>query len=408
MRRKRSFLTGHYLSLTLSIVFLSSYVNTGTARGGDPPAQYIAVNGVPSSDADFKEIAEMFGNSSGDISIGIGFIISYLRQPPEVVRDELLQYLALSAKYDMPIIIQIDGESWWQDRPDLWNWWDPDRPGFDPDNRYNVEWTGWSPDSAVKIGWRNWGRQLRVLPMPNLMSPEYRQACHREMSKLIPEIVNWWHELPPEKKHLFIGVKVGWESSIGVNNWYYPNGNELLDEPEANDPTYGLDTDQLPGRGVTTIGYSSVSSAGIAESGPMKEEYLTEVTRRHLEDYSRMAWKMGIPRDHIFTHAGGWSQGETLFTAAVNDYSCPGWSFYKHAMDVTTDVTVMNTLEDSDAPYWGAVEYLLMGNKTAEQWYSALRTAFDTDRLRYLCIYNWRGIKDNQNALDGIQQLIND
>ena len=45
----------------------------------------------------------------------------------------------------------------------------------------NVEWTNWSSDSAIKIAWRNWGRQLRVLPPPNLMSPRYREACHEEM-----------------------------------------------------------------------------------------------------------------------------------------------------------------------------------------------------------------------------------
>lgn len=380
-----------------------NYANTS-----NPLKQYIVVNGVQASDDEFRQISELFGASSGDVSIGIGFIISYLRYTPESTQNTLKKYLSLSSKYNVPIIIQIDGESWWQNRPDLWNWWNPDLPGYNPNNRNNVEWTDWTSDSAVKIGWRNWGRQLRVLPMPNLMSPDYRTACHEEMSKLIPIIVKWWQDLPANKKHLFIGVKVGWESSIGVNNWYYPGGNDLLEEPEENDPQYGLDTDQLPGRGVTTIGYSSVSTAGIAESGPMKEEYLTEVVRRHLDDYCRLAWKLGVPRDHLFTHVGGWSQGETLYTAAVNSYSCPGWSFYKYAMDVTTDVTAMNALKKSDAPYWGAVEYLLMGDKTKEQWYSALRTAFNLDRFRYLNIYNWSGIKNNQNALDAIHQLLND
>ena len=45
-----------------------------------------------------------------------------------------------------------------------------------------VEESPVAPES-VKIGWRNWGRQLRVLPMPNLMSPAYRQACHKEMAR---------------------------------------------------------------------------------------------------------------------------------------------------------------------------------------------------------------------------------
>ena len=81
----------------------------------------------------------------------------------------------------------------------------------------------------MKTAWRNWGKQIRVLPPPNLMSPLYRQACHDEMRVLVPLILDWWMKLPDEKKSLLIGIKIGWESSIGVNAYYYPNGNDLLD-----------------------------------------------------------------------------------------------------------------------------------------------------------------------------------
>jgi hypothetical protein len=27
----------------------------------------------------------------------------------------------------------------WKSRPDLWNWFGRDKPGHDPDNKYNVE-----------------------------------------------------------------------------------------------------------------------------------------------------------------------------------------------------------------------------------------------------------------------------
>ena len=129
--------------LTFSFVYVA---------GASPPSQYIAVNGVQPTDAEFSLISSLFSNSESDISIGIGFIISYLQSPPKTIQDRLVQYLNLSVKYSVPLIIQIDGECWWNNRPDLWNWWDPDRAGFNPENRYNVEWTDWTPDSAVKIG----------------------------------------------------------------------------------------------------------------------------------------------------------------------------------------------------------------------------------------------------------------
>ena len=85
------------------------------------------------------------------------------------------------------------------------------------------------------------------------MSLRYRAACETELRRVIPTTLEWWKALPEERKDLLIAIKLGWESSIGVNAFYYPDGNRLLDEPVENDPTYGLTTTELPGRGVVTI-----------------------------------------------------------------------------------------------------------------------------------------------------------
>ena len=111
----------------------------------------------------------------------------------------------------------------------------------------------------MKIAWRNWGRQLRVLPPPNFMSARYREACNEEMRILIPLILRWWGQLPEDKRHLLIGIKLGWESAIGVNSFYYPNGNALLDLSEDKDPqTRTRGAIQGPDRGVERIGYAAV------------------------------------------------------------------------------------------------------------------------------------------------------
>ncbi len=371
------------------------------------PLKYIIVNGVEGTDLAFKKIVDVFTPTTDrDLQIGVGFIISYLSENPVKIKQRLETYLSLSAKYNLPVLVQLDGEQWWQNRPDLWNWWDKNKPGYNPENKRNVEWTAWTPDSAVKIGWRNWGRQLRVLPMPNLMSHSYREACSIEMGKLMPIIIGWWKALPKEKKYLLAGVKIGWESAIGVNNWYYPNGNSYLDKPEKDDPTYGLSTDKIPDRGVISIGYAAVKTAKIASSGELTGEMQTEVVRMHLEYFCKLASKLGVPRERLFTHCGGWSQGETLHSAAVNKYSCPGWSFYKYGTDPSKDITAMKALELSNAPYWGAVEWLYQGENTKELWKSAITNTISSDRIRYMCIYNWGGIKNNLNAISAINEIL--
>lgn len=376
-------------------------------NSNDFPSQYVIVNGIDATEEAFNEVATVFGKTTDrEIAVGVGFIISYFRMSSEEATQQLKRYLSLSEQYDLPVVVQLDGEQWWSNRPDLWNWWDKDKPGYNPANRRNVEWTGWTPDSAVKIGWRNWGRQLRVLPMPNLMSPDYREACHREMKQLVPIVLNWWQDLPENKKYLLVGIKLGWESAIGVNNWYYPNGNSYLDKPESEDPTYGLVNDSIPSRGVESIGYAAVSTLGLATSGELKEQDLTRVIRLHLEDLCQLSSELGVPKDRLFTHAGGWSQGETLYSAAVNKFSCPGWSFYTHAPNPVNDRTAMQALAQSDAPHWGAVEWLYMGENTQEKWSSAIQNTLSVNNLKYMCIYNWRGIKDNEHAISAIKQIV--
>jgi len=338
------------------------------------------------------------------VLVGLGVIISVLNDNPENIVKKLESQLALSEKYDLPICVKLDAEIWWGYRSDLWNWWDPGKSGYNLANKENVEWTDWDRDSAIKIGWLDWGRQIRMVPYPNLMSPEYREAWHTEITKNIKVIKNWYEKMPTEKKALFGGIVFGWESSIGVNVFYYPNGNSYLDQPESNDPTYGRTMTDLPSRGVQTIGYAATKTAGIANSGTLTEEMQTEVVRLHLEDLAKTAFDLGIQRDKIFSHSGGWVEGESLYTAAINDFSCPGWSFYTHANDPANDLTAMEALAKSDAPYWGVVEWLLQGEKSRYDWLSALNKSLDNNS-RMVVIYNWDNINTNNEALNAIKEI---
>lgn len=391
------------ISRALVMAFLAGALDA-SATATEGPKQFIVLNSVPY--ADFQRVRDAFPASpASKVQVGVAAIFSYLDQPREKTVADLQAFLGRAQEAGLPVVVQIDGENWWGARPDLWNWWDPAKPGYSPANRENVEWTGWSPEDAVKIGWRNWGRQLRVLPQPNLMSPRYRAACHEEMAVLVPILLEWWRGLPPDRKHLFIGLKVGWESSVGVSAWYYPDGNNLLDQPEDRDPTHGLRAEDPPGRGVTPLGYAALVSAGLRHEGPVTEADLAEVARRHLEDLCREAHRLGVPRDRLFTHAAGWKKGELLYGAAVNGFSCPGWSFYRHAARPDEDTGVQHALKQSDAPYWAAVEWLFQGPRERSPWREALEATLGQPRCRYLCIYNWDGIEKSPEILEAIRDM---
>jgi hypothetical protein len=376
------------------------------ARGQE---QYLVLNIIPGEryDSAFAQIQQLpTRTSSGRLRLGIGAIFSYLHEPREQVRAELLEFLSLSEKYDIPVVVQLDGEQWWEYRSDLWNWWDSTRSGYNPGNRWNVEWVGWGPEHAMKIAWRNWGRQIRVLPPPNLMSPAYRKACHDEMRYLVPLILEWWKNLPPEKQHLLLAVKVGWESSIGVNAFYYPHGNTLLEKPESADPQERLKAELVPDRGVVASGYAAVTTVRLADSGALQESHLAEVVRRHLDDLCALASDLGVPRERLFTHVGGWKEEELLYDAALNEHSCPGWSFYRHAGDAAQDMGVQRVLRKNDAPFWAAAEWMLEEKRDSTSWHDAIVRTMAIPKCRYMCIYNWSGIREISGAVDAIRYVL--
>ena len=353
----------------------------------------------------FEHMQQLKKSSTSErYDIGLAAIFSYLNMSREQCKAKIETFLSLSEQYDIPIVVQLDGEQWWQGRPDLWNWWNPAGAGYNPENRKNVEWTGWGPEHAIKIAWRNWGRQIRVLPPPNFMSPDYRKACHDEMRIMVPLVMDWYKKLPPEKKHLFIGIKLGWESAIGTNSFYYPNGNDLKGKPASNDPKTGLKANEVPGRGVKAIGYASVKTADIAHSGELLESDLAEVVARHLNDLCYLASRMKVPRDKLFTHVAGWKKEELLYDAALNKYSCPGFSFYSYAKDPADDKGAGRVIKKSDAPHWAAVEWLSGGDKQA--WKNAIDRTLADPKCRYMCIFNYRPVKDNKAAMEAIQEKI--
>lgn len=374
------------------------------------------------NESSFMDVSTAFRpTSNSTIQIGLCFILSPFRTSEEQTVQTLKNLLHAAEKTNVPVMIHLDLEQWWEARPDLWNWWNPDIEGFNPDNRKNVEWTGWSADDAIKIAWRNWGRQIRVLPPPNLSSPQYLKACSEQIRLLIPWVVKWADNLPEDKKHLFAGLKVGHESSIGVNAFYYPNGNDLLDKPISEDPQTGINSADVLSRGVQQIGYAAIQTAGIRTSGDVIENDIYEAVRRYLLFLSKETAACGVPREKLFTHGAGWSDGELLYDAAVNPYACPGWSFYAHAANPMNEPAVKRNLEKTDAPYWGAVEWMLMENVNPESqrtysesskrknaWKSALRNTLSAPRAKLVCVYNWESIEKNEAAIAAVQELIDE
>lgn len=385
-------------TLRVTLFCMLSILLTGQdqAEAWDGPKQYIVLstsdvydgsprNGKPKPSG-YQIVHETYGSFEGkEIAIGVAPMFRVFQRDLPVFAAQIRNHLKQSEQYEVPIFICLSSFVMNEARPDIWNWWDPDAPGFNPDNVNNVEWSGWTAGSAVKIGWLNWGSQMRLKPMPNLMSPVFRSELKTAFDTLGGIVKEWYDELPEDKKWLLIGFRTTDEVAIGINNWYYPNGNAYLDADPADDPRTGLDPLDLPSRGVQTIGYNAVQTAGIKNSGTITIEDLNEICRRHCEYCSRLIHDLGFPREKIYSSSFGKTEGECK--TCLTDFSCPSWSFY-HATAANPDKfeAAFAALEHSDAPAWAMAEWGIPKNAETEKYVTGLSKGLSIPRCRFIRI----------------------
>lgn len=385
--------------------------------------QYLAVNKSPTSNntccrffyedptsitgAGFDEIRDqlfVYGSSMKQDTqnpsrrLALQMAIPYL-ESSEAQEDEILKRLFDNAvAKSFPIVIKLDGISWWENRPDLWNFWDPSDPGgYHPENSGNVEWYDWAPSAATKIAWRNWGSLLRVRPHPNLASPVVLAEKHKELTRLVRKIAAFYRALPLAQRALLAGVVLDNELSIGVNHFYYADGNSYVGKP-----------DPPPATPTVPIGYAAVKGYGLATSGPLTPALLDQAVRIHaawLADTARTAGLLeGVDLGeklyvHGFADQGATSQFQ--YGDVVSPSASPGWSFYAHAYDPSKANGLLGAVSGpgGNALPWGAVEWLYtggLGGSESDQWANAMRNTLSYRNDRIVIVQNWEGINGDR------------
>jgi hypothetical protein len=356
-----------------------------------------------------RELPEKIGTPGDDrIRIGASFIFNLLEDDAQALERSLTAMMEASRQADIPVMLNLDGQNWWRNRPDLWNWWNPDLPGFDPDNRINVEWTDWGPEHAIKISWRNWGRQIRVQPAQNIFAPRVQKEHREKLAACAKVIARWYRELPAGKRYLLGGVKVGWEASINVNAYYYADGNRIFEanptdtanDPDARDAAKGFTF------GSANLGYAAATSFGLKKTGELTVADHEVMVHRYLAELAALVRSNGIPPHLIFTHQGGtyapWDK-HMSFKPAMNPDSIPGWSFYSH--DPQDCGSLASDLEAAGRRQWAAVEWW-RGASNAEQWRQRMERTLTFKQCRHLTVYNWEPFRDTPEALAAVRELI--
>lgn len=355
-----------------------------------------------------REIAAKIGTPGHDrLRVGPSFIFSLLESDSQKLQRSIQAMLQAAEAADVPVLITLDGQNWWQHRPDLWNWWDPELPGYDPANRANVEWTGWGPEHAIKISWRNWGRQIRIRPAQNIFAPRVQAELRDKLSACVPIIAEWYRRLPADRKFLFGGVKLGWETAINVNAYYHQNGNQIFEASPSDGSKDPTERDAAKGFtfGNVGLGYAAATSLGLETSGELTVKDHELMVHRYLAEISRHVRRQGIPAHLIFTHQGGtyapWEQ-HLSFKPAINDDSIPGWSFYSHDPQDCGSLAV--DMKAAGRRQWAASEWW-RGAGTTAGWKERFARTLAFKQCRLITVYNWEPFSKTPEATQAIREL---
>lgn len=324
----------------------------------------------------------------------------YLDNPVETTEKAVENLFRLSRELDIPVLLSLGDVTWVGNRPDLWNWFDPTRPGYDPLNIHNVEWSCFDPVCASRDSWRNWGTGFWLgFPAPNLESPVIRAEIEKRLQALTPVIRRNVRALQDEgREYLWAGVQVGWEASVGIN--------AACDQAD-------LDAQRV------CYGFRSYLSRvcppekPICLSGAKKPEKFNAVlvgtVQRYLEHLAKTLFDAGLPTERIYTHAATvWEHGRLDFTpAAFTPYSRPVWSVYP-PLHRNMERLFGDVLGSHGFPAWGIGESNLFSDDPLvwSIFFDSVLNNADLPHGAMLNLYTWAPPVSSQGTVAAMRDLL--
>jgi hypothetical protein len=244
-------------------------------------------------------------------------------------------------------MLHFDFHLRWTRRPGLWNWFDPAKPGYNPDNKYNVEWHGWD-GPPNKRSYVNHGVLERLPPSMCYTSKRVRAEVTRIVSKVIATVLREEiAKLKAEgKEALFAGVLVGLEPSIDNYSNSDPQRAKMMRE------------DGVP---AGPLGYRALLDRGYSADNPPRDFHkaLAEIVQETVAFWCKQFVEAGIPAEKLYPHVAAPAPIEVMnapIWTAFNEYSRPGWTTYPVWVLGKGFKPIYDELEKHASPVWAGVE----------------------------------------------------
>ena len=75
--------------------------------------------------------------------LGLGMSFPIFVSDESKIAQVIKLFFEMAKRTNVAIHFNFDDHIKWDERPDLWNWYDPAKKGYNPDNTKNVEWYDW-------------------------------------------------------------------------------------------------------------------------------------------------------------------------------------------------------------------------------------------------------------------------
>ena len=165
------------------------------------------------------------------LRLGVSAVFPTFNYPVRPYAQRLTRFLGLAEEFDLPVVVQFEGEHWRDARPDLWNWWDPHcrlQPGESAER------------GMGRLGTRTRDSRLVGQLGPagadqageNPMSPRYRDAVHTEMRASIPQSPRLVAAIARRQERFVRGHQAGARKFHRDHGYYYPTATTTRTGPK--------------------------------------------------------------------------------------------------------------------------------------------------------------------------------
>ncbi|MHC4508947.1 MAG: hypothetical protein ACYTAO_08310 [Planctomycetota bacterium] len=309
------------------------------------------------------ELAEKIGMKGDGKTQLLGFgLPTSTFEIEEQLPSPIRSAFAAAREHDMAVMLHFDLHLAWKNRMDLWNWFDPGKPGYDRNNQYNVEWHGWG-GPPNKVRYLNWGVLERMAPNMCFTSKEIRSEITRIISRIIgPVLCEETAKLKAEgKEALFVGILVGSEPSI--NDYSGPN-------PER---TKMMKEDGVP---AGPLGYRALLDRGFSADNPADDfrQALAQIVQETIAFWCKQFVDVGIPAEKLYPDVAAPAPVEVMnapIWTAFNEYSRPGWTTYPVMVLGKNFNAIYDELAKHGNPGWAGLEANTAGSAVDWETYLA-------------------------------------